>query len=227
MLANIQSAEIKIPWFGPSKEAAKEATTIASCPINANVFMRQYDIPTAECGIFSDYEASRLLLDAMPESLEHERPQKLIDTPLGPIMEIDDSPRMALVMKGMSKSTSADKLSEGDEWSVSEIGFPRMKEKAHEYAKSFLKAPDTCLMIEQDLQGIRINVTTFSDGQNFFSLPPIVTSNKHRELSSILGDQGCVALTQSFPSKLQDEIESRILKPTLEGLASNGRLSRS
>ena len=136
--------------------------------------MGEHNIPTPEYGIYDNYEASKLLLDSLPENLEYELPQEPIETPLIPMMEIKGSSKMMLIMRGNSKTASS------DEWSLDEICVPRTKKAAHEYAESFLKAPDTCLMIEQNLQGMRVNVTTFSDGQNFFSLPPIATCNKHQ-----------------------------------------------
>ncbi|KAE9364388.1 hypothetical protein N431DRAFT_354511 [Stipitochalara longipes BDJ] len=203
-----------IPWFGPSKEAA----IITRCPIEANVFMRQYSIPTVECGIYTDYESLKLLLNAMPENLKYEKPDGPIETPLGPMVNIVGSPRTALIMKAMWKKSGS------DEWSFLDVCVPTTRRAALEFAKSILDEEGTCLMIEQNLRGVRVNMATINDGLSFYSFPPAAIFNEHPELGSA-EDQGCVAPIQHFNREVLNEIDLKVIKPTLDDMPYLGVLS--
>lgn len=152
------------------------------------------------------------------DNLGYEKNNGPVETPFGSMMSFKGYPERALTMRAMTKTPSGD-------WCTPKIRIPATKQEAYEYSKSVLGAEDTCLMIEQNLRGIRVNVTTFTDGLKFLSLPPVVISNDCPELGDKRGDRGCVASTQDYNHELLDLIDNTILKPTLEGLIKNSRSS--
>jgi hypothetical protein len=134
-----------IQWFGPSRKAA----TIASCPIEANLFMQKYNIPTAECGIYTDYGSSQLCLNDLPENLEYADCN--IERSLRDDMIINGLPSMAITMTGLSKTTSGESY-------LKEICVPPTKRAAHEFARKILGAKNKRLVIRHNPDGIQMKI---------------------------------------------------------------------
>jgi hypothetical protein len=184
--------------------------------------MEQFRIPTPGWEVYTDYESLKPLLSSMPSNLEHEKIDGPAETPLGHIMNIEGSPRRALIMTVLAETPSGERF-------PFRCCIPATRQEAHEYAKSVLSPKDgepttTSLMIEHNPQGTRINMITFSDGRKTISLPPVEIFNEHPEFGNICDDRGCVAPIQGISPELVKEINDTILQPTIEGLLSIGKL---
>ncbi len=80
------------------------------------------------------------------------------------------------------------------------------------------------LVIEEKLDGDEISVIGFTDGRDIFLLPP---SQDHKQLldgdrGPNTGGMGAFCPVPGWHDDLQREIESKIIRPTLRGIAAEG-----
>jgi hypothetical protein len=183
--------------------------------------MRRYGIPGPEFEVFTTYKSAKPLLDVMPDSFKERAIDGIVETPLGPMTKIKRSPRGAIVMTGVIKSSH--------EWRY-DVTVPPTQQEAHKFAKSALDPKGGVresrhLMVEKKLEGTRITVITFSDGINLKSLPPTEISEARTAvgIDHINGEQGCIGPIQNLSSELLNEIDDTILRPTFGALLKNSK----
>lgn len=82
------------------------------------------------------------------------------------------------------------------------------------------------IVIEEYLEGNEISVLTFSDGANTWSFPPGQDHKRIFEGDRGLntGGMGVYAPTPLVTPEILTDIEERILKPTFQGLKSEGKI---
>jgi phosphoribosylamine--glycine ligase len=177
-----QTAGLRI--FGAHARAARlEASKAFS-----KAFMRQHNIPTAECFITSDYE----------EAVRYIRAQNA-----------------PLVVK-------ADGLAAGKGVIVCDT-----PEEAIEAAATMLNArafgeAGATILIEERLEGREFSVLAFCDGTKA-RLMPVARDHKRAldgDMGGNTGGMGAFAPADDIPQALIDEVQARVIQPTLDGMAS-------
>lgn len=81
------------------------------------------------------------------------------------------------------------------------------------------------IVVEQFLDGVEVSFMVLSDGQDFI---PLVTAKDHKPVydgnrGPNTGGMGAYAPSPTVTPKLMDKIIDRVIRPTIDGLASEGR----
>lgn len=171
---------------------SKEAAELEGSKAYAKDFMAKYKIPSAEYQSFSSYESARQYLDS-----------------------VDNHCNMVIKADGLAAGKGV-VLPKTREEAIAALDDMMLDGKFGDAGKS--------VVIEERMVGDEISVLTFSDGKTHISLPPgqdhkrIFEGNKGPNT----GGMGVYAPVPFVTAQQMDEIDQTIIRPTFDGLISEG-----
>lgn len=90
--------------------------------------------------------------------------------------------------------------------------------------QEFGKAANT-ILVEEQLHGVEVSYIVFCDGKNFIPLTPAMDYKRLRggDLGPNTGGMGSIAPNPHVTSEVALEIESKIIRPIIDGMAADGK----
>ncbi|CAG1999180.1 unnamed protein product [Fusarium graminearum] len=185
-------------YFGgagiPCFAPSRKAAELEGSKVFAKTFMKDHGIPTASHSSFDDFDEAQAYVRKVFTDKDHRTVIKADGLAAGKGVVLPENPGQALE----------------DLRSI-------MKDGVFSTAGS-------SVVIEEYMEGLEINILTFSDGKTFFSLPAgqdhkrILEGNKGPNT----GGMGVYAPVPMVTSEITQQIDDDILRPTFEALQKQG-----